>query len=128
MEISILIAKILGLSYLSLALGILFNTSYYRNELVKILDNSAILLYGGFLSIVLGLIIINYHNSWNDDWTTVITIVGYVALVKGMVLLIAPGSASLYKNNIFHPNNILKVLVPMLLVLGLLFGYFGFIK
>lgn len=128
MEISILISKMLSIAYFSLGLGILFNQEYYKTELTKILDNSAILLYGGFLAIVLGFIIIEYHNTWHNDWTTIITIVGWISLTKGITLLVFPNLTQFYKNTIFHSNNLMKKLFPLLMLLGLIFGYFGFFK
>ncbi len=126
MEISILISKILSVGYLSFGLGVLLNQDYYKRELTKILDNSAILLYGGFMAIVFGFIIIEFHNTWHNDWTTIITIIGWIALIKGIILLAFPNLTQLYQKTIFHPDNLVKILVPLLFIMGILFGYFGF--
>jgi len=128
MGMSILIAKILSIGYLSLGLGILINPNYYKKELIEMLDNSTMLLYGGLLSIVLGSIIIHYHNTWNSDWTMVITIIGWMALIKGVSLIVYPQFTSFFKENFFHPKNTTRILIPLLLLLGLVFGYFGFVK
>ena len=76
MENSILIAKILSVAYLSLGLGILLNRDYYKDELTKMMDNSSFLLFGGLIAVVIGFVIIEIHNTWTRDWTTIITIVG----------------------------------------------------
>ena len=127
MEISILIAKILGVGFLSLGFGILFNRTYYKIELTKMMDNSAFLLFGGIIGIICGLIIIEYHNTWTREWTTIITVVGWVALVEGIVFLAFPQVTSFFKRSVFDSDNFSIILLPSLFTLGIVFGYFGFI-
>jgi hypothetical protein len=124
----VLIAKILCVAYLALGIGILTNPKYYKKEMENLLDNSAILLFGGFIAIILGFIIIEYHNTWEKDWTTIITLVGWIAILKGVTLLAFPHVSSFYKNTIFKPENFNKILLPILIIMGIVFGYFGFFK
>jgi len=46
MEILILIAKIIGLIYLSFGVGLLFNGKYYKKEISKLLENTSYLIFG----------------------------------------------------------------------------------
>lgn len=129
METSIVIARILTLAYLSMALGIIVNPKYYKEELPKLLDSSIyITIYGGLAAIIIGGLITYYHNTWEGNWTVSITVLGWISLIKGVYFFLFPRHISLYKNNLFHTNNLLKILVPFLLILGGFFGYFGFIN
>lgn len=125
MEISVLIAKILSVVYLSFAWGLLFSKEYYKKELSKLVDNSAYLILGGFLAIVFGFLTLEFHDFWNGDWTVVITIFGWIALIKGIVLIAFPQMFSNYKNTISNKEN-QKYLIVIMLILGVFFGYFGF--
>jgi hypothetical protein len=117
----------LAVCYFSLGLGVLINQNYYKTGLVKMVESFSFLLLIGLVAITVGLIILNHHSSWNRDWTVLITIVGWVALLKGISLILFPQIGLFYKNNILESRNMLRVLVPILLLLGVVFGYFGFL-
>lgn len=120
-----LIAKIIGLVYLSFGIGLTFNSNYYKKEIPKLLDNTAYLIFGGFMAIIFGVLIIESHNNWVKNWTVIITIIGWVALIKGIVLLAFPTFTSKYKS-LFNSNNLYKILGPLVLIFGLIFTYLGF--
>ena len=125
METSILIAKILATVYLSYFLGLLFSSKYYKEELPKLVDNSAYLILGGFMAIVFGFLILEFHNYWNSDWTVVITIFGWLSLLKGILLIVFPQMFTAYKTTILKAGN-QKYILILLLIFGTFFGYFGF--
>lgn len=127
MELSIVIARIISITYLAFGFGLLFSSQFYKREIPKLVENPALLIYGGFLATVLGSLLIYYHNTWENSWTTVITVIGWIGLIKGITLLIFPGSFKIYKNTIFHQDYLLYILVPLTFIVGLVLGYFGFI-
>ena len=125
METSLLIAKIIGFIYLSFGVGILLNGQYYRKEIPKLLENTTYLIFGGFLAIIFGVLIIENHNYWVKNWTVLITIIGWVALIKGILLLAFPTVISSFKSFFTFPK-IYPVLGIFIFIFGLLFTYFGY--
>ena len=125
METSILIAKILATVYFSFSLGLIFSSSYYKEKLPKLVDNTSYLLLGGFMAIVFGYLILEFHNHWRSDWTVIITICGWVSLVKGIVLLVFPQMFSTNKTPILKAEN-QKYILVLLIILSVFFGYYGF--
>lgn len=123
METSILVAKILGLCYVVLGLGILINGAYYKKVFNKFMDDSSFLFIGGVMSLVLGFLILNVHNVWVKDWTVLVTIIGWIALVKGIVLLVAPKFLVDFSRSILKHTTVIGVGV---LIMGGIFGYLGF--
>jgi len=125
MEISILIAKIIGFIYLSFGVGLLFNGKYYKKEISKLLENTSYLIFAGFIAIIMGILIIENHNFWVKNWTIVITIIGWLALVKGIILLAFPTLTSIYKP-LFNSKMFYNLLGPLVLIFGLIFTYLGY--
>lgn len=125
METSTLIAKIIGVVYLSFGIGLLFNKQFYKNEIPKLLANTAYLILGGFFAILIGALIIENHNYWVKNWTIIITIIGWIALVKGIVLIAFPTKMLFYKP-LFESDFFFKILGPCVVIFGLLLLYFGF--
>lgn len=125
METTILIAKIIGVIYLSFGVGMLFNKEYYSKTFEYLLESSTYLIIGGFLAIIFGLLIIEYHNIWTKKWRVLITIIGWGALFKGVLLLAFPKSFNSFKP-LFKSKVILNFLTVFVLLFGCLFIYFGF--
>tara|TARA_R110001583_G_scaffold103863_3_gene251128 strand:- start:18095 stop:18478 length:384 start_codon:yes stop_codon:yes gene_type:complete len=125
MEIAILTAKILGIIYLSFGVGLLFNKDYYAKAIEDLLKNTGFMISGGFLAIVMGLCIIEYHNIWVKNWTVIITIIGWIALLKGILLLAFPKFASFF-SPMLKSKKLYMILIPSVILFGLVLIYFGF--
>lgn len=125
MDISQFIAQILGVIYSVVGLGFLLNQKYYQKNLKAIVASPAVPYFGGVAALVTGYILITFHNIWIKDWVVLITIVGWLALLKGFVYLIAPEfGIDLAKNWVKKPNMALYGI--LIFALGLVFAYFGF--
>lgn len=90
METSVLLAKILGIFYIVLGVGILVN----RKALPKVVDdffnNAGLTFIGGITTLIIGLVIVAFHNVWPGHWSLIITVIGWLALIKGATLIIRP--------------------------------------
>ena len=127
MELSILIAKIISVIYLSAALGNFLSRDYYRKISEDMYKNAALTYLLGFVTVIISFLIVNYHNHWGNNWTVLITIIGWLALIKGVFIIVAPE----FFRRLYEPfltERALKILPYVMLAMGLLFGYFGFVR
>ena len=127
MELSILIAKIIALIYLSASLGGFFSRDYYRRLSVDMYKNAGLSYMMGFITVVVGFLIVHYHNLWGRDWTVLITIMGWLTLIKGVLIMAFPKFIQLLSEP-FLTDRALKIIPYVTLLIGLLFGYFGFVR
>jgi vacuolar-type H+-ATPase subunit I/STV1 len=126
MELSVLIARITSVVYLSAALGAVFSRDHYRRLLDDLFKNAALTYLMGFTAVILGFLMVNYHNTWGKDWTVLINILGWLALMKGVLIIAFPGLVHSYSKAIFEGRG-LQVFPYVAAFLGLVFGYFGFV-
>ncbi len=126
MELSILIARIVSVVYLSAALGAVVSRDHYRRVLDDVFQNAALTYFMGFTAVILGSIMVNYHNVWVKDWTVLVTILGWLALVKGILLITFPRFVQSYSKPILCGEG-LHYFPYLAAFVGLLFGYFGFV-
>ena len=92
MENSMLIAKILGPYLAIVAIGIIFNLKAYQRMMEDFLKNAALIYLGGAMSLIFGIVIVLFHNVWVAGWPVIITIFGWMGLVKGVWLIVFPNS------------------------------------
>ena len=119
-----MIAQIFAIAYVLLGLGMIINGAYYKKTFDSLLKNSGLMFFGGVMALVVGFLIIRVHNLWVKDWTVLITIIGWLALIKGAVLLLAPKALVDISRPMLKNTAFLGVFV---LILGLIVGYFGFL-
>lgn len=127
MESSIFIAKLLGPYAIIMSIGIMFNLTIYKNIIRDFLKNSALLYLGGIFMLVFGLLIILFHNFWVFDWFVVITILGWLGLIKGILLIVYPNCIIKISKAYLVNNNLLLTHSAVIFIIGLIlivFGYF----
>jgi len=126
MDLSIFLAKIYGIVFIAVGLGMLINSKYYRKAIDGMLKNYGVMYLGGAMALIIGYVIITYHNFWVKDWTVIITIFGWIAFIKGIMLLVFPKAMISLSLSMIKKMN-LTIWSIITLVLGLVLGYYGFI-
>jgi hypothetical protein len=80
-----------GSFYLVLGLSILLAKPQWRDFMDLFIKNESLSLVLGFLSLPTSLFIIVFYNDWSSLASTVLMVLGYVGLIKALVLLLRPG-------------------------------------
>jgi hypothetical protein len=86
---SIFIARILGPVLVIIGLGLLVEGETFRVMAGDFLRSSALVYLSGLIALVAGLAILNLHHVWVGDWRVLITIFGWLALIGGIMRLLA---------------------------------------
>jgi uncharacterized membrane protein HdeD (DUF308 family) len=126
MRLSKLIAKIASVIYLSASLGAFFSEDYYRKVSEDLFSNAGLTYLAGFVTALIGLLIVNYHNVWAKNWTVLVTCLGWLALLKGILLIVCPQFVYGLSERMLTDWG-LKIFPYTAFCLGLLFAYFGFL-
>lgn len=83
MDIAIFLARFWGTFYV--VFGLLFIVTNQLGKTIEMTDNKAFVISTGYITFLMGLVTVILHNSWSWDWRIVITILGWSALVKGIM-------------------------------------------
>jgi len=84
------ILEFAGLAIALLGIGFMLSRGHYLKLVDDIKNNSAILFTFGVINLIIGYLLVVNYNIWAWDWSVVITIIGWMALLKGTVILIFP--------------------------------------
>jgi hypothetical protein len=128
MPTSILLAQLLGPILVVVAVGVLMNRKSLSALAQGILGNPALLFLLGFLDFVSGLAIVLIHNVWVADWRIIITLLGWLLLVRGMVRILIPDQVKPYGARMLKNANAVTGSLAVTLGLGLVLGYFGYAR
>ena len=87
------IFQILGLIYLSIGLGMLINPGFYKRMVDALMDSPTAVFFSGLMTLIAGFVLIKLSTGWSWTWPGLITLFGWIALIKGIWLLIFPKSS-----------------------------------
>ena len=107
MCLSVFFAQVIGCYLFLMSLAMLVHQQRFKRIMHEFLGNSALVMVSGWLTLVLGLIIVVSHNVWVGEWPVVITIVGWIALLQGLM-------------RIFFPDTFVKMMKDMIAKTGYL--------
>lgn len=126
MDISIFLAKALGLYLVIISIGMLINTVRFTSVLNDVIDNPSLILFSGIFALIFGILLVLSHNIWQADWRIVITIIAWLSLAKGIIRIIFPQIA-FGSIRYFSQNKIAYYICGAItLLLGIFLCYFGF--
>ncbi|MFH1142441.1 MAG: hypothetical protein ABIH67_05735 [Candidatus Uhrbacteria bacterium] len=127
MELSLFLAKLFGLVYLLIGLGVFINKNFYKEVFEKLLKNEALIFCCGATAFVVGFAIVSAHNLWVGDWYIIITLFGWASLIKGAMFLLLPKFQISLAKSLMKSDFYLNLTTVVCLVIGLILCYFGFI-
>lgn len=127
LALSHFLAKIIGIVFIVLSLGIFKNQRLFISLVKKFLENSVLMYMTGFWDLLLGLLIVLSHNVWVKDWPVIITIFGWIFVIRGVLRIIFPEyvlKSFRYIQQYFYW--ILRVMSVILFCLGIYLTFIGF--
>jgi hypothetical protein len=115
-DISIFLAKFWGW-YLIIFFLILSLNPKRIVQIFEDLKDQKFVIITSFIAIIIGLINILLHNEWEDNWTLIITFMGWISLFIGLSLFIFPEKTINWMNII--NVKFFQVLYLLLFLLGI---------
>jgi hypothetical protein len=104
-----------------------FNKSYFNAVMSDLANSKGLLWVTGLITFVMGTVIVALHNVWSADWRLIVTLLGWLTVVKGAVIILFPSSMLLLYRR-FLSNHLLTYSGIYALVLGGLLVFLGLTK
>jgi hypothetical protein len=126
MPTSIYLAKLIGPTLLVIGLGMLLNRDGYRATANEFLKSRALIYIAGLLALVPGIAIVLAHNLWVYDWRLIITLFGWLALIGGVLRILAPQQVVKIGKRAAANQSYMMGASLVVTVLGLVLSYYGY--
>jgi hypothetical protein len=125
MDITLFLAKALGLYILIVGVALIKNPDHFRKFAQRCFEDIFLSFFAGILSLIIGILMVLSHNIWVMQWPVIITIFSWLALIKGCLFLLYPQALMSLTEKMFDKMP-LKILGPIYLLLGLYLCWKGF--
>ena len=100
----------------------------YQRIMEDFSKNAALIYFGGALALIVGFLIVLTHNVWVAGWPVIITIFGWLGIIKGAWLFIFPDAVNKFVEAYQKKTSLLVVHIALVLVIGVILtisGYFS---
>ena len=85
-----IIAQILGPLYVIVALGMFSKPERFAALVTELEAQPGLTVGWGVTALAFGLLVLAFHDSWRADWTVLVTLIGWLATIKGVLMILAP--------------------------------------
>jgi hypothetical protein len=126
MERSRFIAKLIGPICIAGGAGMLFNTAVFKAMFERGLHDHLLIYIAGLIALTSGLAILALHNTWQCNWTVLITLFGWLATIGGIVRMVAPQFIEQLGERIIAGANFFVIDGWIAVLLGVLLSYFAY--
>ncbi|MFH1412998.1 MAG: hypothetical protein ABIG10_03170 [bacterium] len=80
----------------------------------------------GLVVLVAGYLLVTFHNVWVSGWTVLITIIGWIAFIKGLFALLLPEQFVKIAKLKIKKSEYLTLCAIITVILGAIMGWQGF--
>jgi len=127
MATSIFLARLLGPLLLAVGAGILINPKPFHTMASEVVRSMTLVYLFGLFDFAAGLAIVLTHNVWAANWRVLITILGWLMLIRGAVRILAPEAIMGFAAKVIRNKQLIPISGVVTGVLGLVFCYFGYV-
>jgi hypothetical protein len=85
-----IIAALLGPTLVATALMILLNLGAMSGIIDELFKSPMLIVFAGYAAFVPGLAIVYFHNRWTFGWPVLITLVGWLSVIVGLIRMVFP--------------------------------------
>ncbi len=90
MCISVFYAQVMGLWLFIVALAMIVHESRMKKGVMETASHTGMMTFSGVVSLAVGLLVVISHNMWVPAWPVVVTLVGWILLIQGILRIFWP--------------------------------------
>lgn len=126
MDRSSFLARLFGPTFVAVALGMLINLGMYEGMIAEALHFGTLFYLSGLLSLLAGLAIVNLHNRWQLEWRLIITVLGWLMTIGGIIRIVLPKVAIAIGSTIYSSRASTIVAALIIGTLGAFLSFKGY--
>jgi hypothetical protein len=117
------IAGLIGPTLLALGAALLLNLGSFPEMAKQIGEDPGLIFVSGGLLLVAGIAILRVHNIWTGGWPVVVTVLGWLALVGGIIRMFFPFRAAAMAGIVGQHTGVIATAAIVMLLVGAFLSY-----
>jgi hypothetical protein len=124
METVNFLAELWGFLLIIIGLSFLINPKHVKTIFHLIEDEKNVLLIG-LINAVAGILLILTYNIWDSTWHVLISLLGWLVLVRGAFILFLPNQTQKIVEKVRSKMNLVPIILVVCVLLGCVLIYLG---
>ena len=121
-----LTARLAGPVLAVIGLGVLLNRTLYTGAVAEAVKSTTLIFLSGVACLLAGLAILNAYRAWTADWRLLVTIVGWLLVIAGVVRIVVPSFAAGMATTVYVGTVGLPIAGAVALVIGAVLTFMGY--
>lgn len=117
------IAALIGLYMLAGGAGMLAERDVWSKVIEGIADSPALGYLAGIIAFVVGAAIVAVHNRWGTPLEIVVSLVGWVGLIEGVLMLAVRRPFTRFFAELAPSQTVVRAIAAIIIVIGLVLLY-----
>ena len=126
MPAATLIARLIGPLLVAIGFGLLLNRTLYAAAIVEGAHSPVLIYFSGVAALLGGLAILNAHRTWTADWRVIVTILGWLMTIAGIVRIVLPAVAASIAPAIYSGSTAPAIVGVVVLIVGASLTFEGY--
>jgi hypothetical protein len=126
MTTSKIIAGLMGPTLVAMTAAMLLNLGSLPVLAAEISHEPALIFVSGILLFIAGLAIVRAHNRWTADWPVLVTILGWLTVLGGLVRMLFPIQLASIVAGVGQSTGVITAALVVFLVAGAYLSYKGY--
>jgi hypothetical protein len=128
METSKTIAGLIGPTFVAVAAALFLNLGSISAVLEPLSRNPALVLIYGIFLFVAGLAIVRFHNRWAVNWSILVTILGWLLIVGGLIRMLFPLRFAAAAGDFSQSSGMMAGVAVVLLAVGAFLSFKAYVS
>lgn len=128
MQTSLFLARLLGPFFLVVGVAVALNARNFPAIAEEFLRSPALIFLSALMILPAGLAIVLTHNVWVANWRVVITLLGWLCVISGVVRLLAPQRVTALGRRVHAKPNLAYVSAGIWIAIGAVLCFFGYVR
>jgi hypothetical protein len=117
------IAGLIGPTLVAMSAALLINLNSFPTLVESVSRDPLLIFVSGGLLFVAGLAIVRVHSRWEAGWTVLVTVLGWLALLGGLVRMLFPIQLAEIAPKVSQETGLIAAEAVVLLVVGAFLTY-----
>jgi hypothetical protein len=124
---TIYLGRLIGLYCVLLALAMVSHKQATVETIIALMHDAPVLLFASIVAMAAGLAIVLGHNVWSGGMLpVVVTLVGWISLIKGVILLFLPPAGALAYFEALRYGQFFYAYMSVTLIIGIYLTFSSF--
>jgi hypothetical protein len=124
------LARLMGPVMLTVGVGMVFGMllegDAYSSLAKEFIASRALIFITGALALTAGLAVVNAHNLWVPDWRVIVTILGWLLIVRGISNLVFPATVQTLGDRMIASHAGVLAGAAFTIVIGVILSVMGY--